>query len=174
MTKKQIKEGEGMAVNDLGLKIADFADLADWPTTTTTDSGEKRGDLWISTWGYLPTLEVTTESDWETGGDWGTDPGTRRVVFPQKLPHELSYPLMRIINTEEIQNKLIILIEDINKYRRRLYQFKIQYGKYSQGFMYLFPTIGTVRRFSQSRFTPLIIDGPGFSKGKQSAKWKRR
>ncbi|MDY6856355.1 MAG: phage terminase large subunit family protein [Thermodesulfobacteriota bacterium] len=38
------------------------------------------------------------------------------------------------------------------------------YGKYSQGFMYLFPTIGTVRRFSQSRFTPLITDNKCINK----------
>lgn len=34
------------------------------------------------------------------------------------------------------------------------------YGRYPQGVMYLFPTTKTVRRFSQSRFTPLIDDNP--------------
>jgi len=38
------------------------------------------------------------------------------------------------------------------------------YGRYPQALMYIFPTVKTVRRFSQARFTPFITDNPFIAK----------
>ena len=110
---------------NIGQEVADFADAANWPTKSTTNSGEKRGELWISLWGGLPVLEVTTTPDWETGGDWGDNPGERRMVLPRGLPPELEYPLLCLLSKEVVSSKMRILVKDIGKYSRRMYQFKI-------------------------------------------------
>lgn len=110
----------------LGEYLAQVAEANHWPESLTTDNGERRGDIWVDTDYGFPIIEVTTVSDWETGGDWGSDPGTRRMVFFSSLPREACEYFMKLFQEQGGFKKLQIMLEDIDKYSKRLYGFKLQ------------------------------------------------
>ena len=116
---------EGMKM-ELGILLAEYATDHKWPERTSSIAGQNRGEIWISLWeGVLPTIEVTTVSDDESGGDWGSDPAIRRSIFPELLPKDVMNELSRLLHRADVVEKLKIIVEDLFKYSRRLYQFRI-------------------------------------------------
>jgi len=74
------------------------------------------------------------------------------------LNHEYEIDYVREVHPNEVLKCSPQMMKTIGQIIKRMHH--LIYGYYPQGVMYIFPTDKLVQRFSQSRFTPLLIDNP--------------